>query len=67
MNDPTITIMVYNAANTGLTPSAFVPLTVPIDCSGYMLKNTGPDTLYMRSNATDPNTEDNMGAGFYED
>lgn len=67
ISNPNITIQVYNAANAGLTPSAFVPLVVPINCSGYMLKNAGPDTLYMRSNPNDPNTEDNMPAGFYED
>ena len=61
------TIKVYTAANAGLSPNGFVALIIPIDCSGYMLKNAGPDTLYMRSDPNDPNTEDNMGAGFYED
>ena len=32
-----------------------------------MLKNSGPDTIYMRSDPADASTEDNMGAGFYED
>lgn len=61
------TIRVYTAANAGLSPAAFVPLIVPSDCSGYMLKNNGPDTIYMRSDPLDASTEDNMGAGFYED
>ena len=61
------TIFVYTAANSGLSPSAFVPLLIPANCSGYMLKNTGPDTVYMRSDPADASTEDSMGAGFYED
>lgn len=65
MSNPTI--YVYTNANAGLNPSTFMPLIVPVNCSGYMLKNTGPDTLYMRSNPADASTEDNMGAGFYED
>lgn len=65
MSNPTN--KVYTAANTGLTPAAFVPLLIPVDCSGYMLKNTGPDTVFMRSDPNDASTEDSMGAGFYED
>jgi hypothetical protein len=65
MSNPTI--FVYTALNSGLTPSGFVALLIPINCSGYMLKNTGPDTLFMRSDPADPSTEDSMGAGFYED
>ncbi len=67
MSQANPTIKVYTAANSGLTPSAFVPLVVPVCCSGYILKNSGPDTIYMRSDPTDADTEDNMGAGFYED
>ncbi len=61
------TIFVYTAANTGLSPSGFVALVVPVNCSCYLLKNAGPDTLYMRSNPANANTEDSMPAGFYED
>jgi hypothetical protein len=61
------TIKTYTNANAGINPVTFVALIVPVDCSGYMLKNSGPDTIYMRSNPADPNTEDSMGAGFYED
>lgn len=61
------TIKVFTNANSGINPTTFVAIAVPVDCSGYMLKNTGPDTLYMRSNPSDASTEDNMGAGFYED
>jgi len=67
MIDPTITIKVYTGANSGLTPTGFVALVVPIDCSGYLLKNAGPDTVYMRSDPNDASTEDSMPAGFYED
>ncbi len=62
-----ITIQTYTAASIGLNPATFVALVVPVDFSGYMLKNNGPDTLYMRTNPTDATTEDSMGAGFYED
>ena len=61
------TILKYTAASIGLNPASFVALACPVNCSGYMLKNNGPDTLYMRSDPNDANTEDSMGAGFYED
>jgi hypothetical protein len=61
------TIYVFTSANTGLSPTVFVALLLPCDCSGYMLKNNGPDTLYMRSDPNNASTEDSMGAGFYED
>lgn len=61
------TVRRYTALNAGLSPATFVPLMVPVDCSGYMLKNAGPDTIFMRSDPSDAETEDSMGAGFYED
>lgn len=66
-SSPNPTIFVYTASNSGLTSAAFVPIAVPVYCSGYMLKNSGPDAVYMRSDPNDASTEDNMGAGFYED
>jgi hypothetical protein len=60
-------IKTFTAASIGLNPATFVALPVPVNCSGYMLKNAGPDTLYMRSDPADTTTEDSMGAGYYED
>jgi len=60
-------IYVYNNANCGLNPTSFVPLLIPTVCNGYLLKNAGPDTLYVRSTLTDPNTQDSWAPGFYED
>jgi hypothetical protein len=63
--DPAITQ--YTFASCGLNPSSFVALIVPIECCVYMLKNAGPDTVYLRSDPNDPTTEDSMLAGCYED
>lgn len=57
------TIKIYTNANSGINSVTFVPLIVPVNCSAYMLKNAGPDALYMRSDPSDASTEDNMGAG----
>jgi hypothetical protein len=61
------TNFVATGGNIGLNPTTFVPLAFTVPCCAYMLKNAGPDTLYMRSDPNDASTEDNMGAGFYED
>ena len=61
------TIYQFTAANSGSNPTSFVPIVVPSSCTVYLLKNNGPDTLYMRSDPNDENTEDTMAPGFYED
>ena len=55
-----------SAAPDNFTPSAFVPLIVPTDCTAYLLKNQGPDVMFMRSDPNDPTTEDTLGPGGQE-
>ena len=42
------------------------PLTVPVNCNLYFLKNNGPDMLYICSDPTDATTVDEIQPGFYE-
>jgi hypothetical protein len=59
-------IKIFTAEQDGLNPQTFVPLTFPNAANTYLLKNTGPDTLYMRSDPTDPMSEDTLVAGGME-
>lgn len=63
---PNPTIYVYTASNSGLSASSFVQLVVPVKCNIYLLKNNGPDTLYMRSDPNDASSEDTLASGYYE-
>lgn len=56
-------IKVFTAESDGLNPSSFVALAVPVNCNGYLLKNLGPDRLYMRSDISDGRTEDFIESG----
>jgi hypothetical protein len=60
------TIKRYTADNSELNASGFVPLIVPVDSNAYLLKNSGPDICYMRSDPADPDTEDELGPGAAE-
>ena len=60
------TIKRYTAENSQLDPGIFVPLLVPVRCNAYMIKNSGSDTLYMRSDPNDADTEDTLAPGAIE-
>lgn len=56
----------YTQGNSGLDPAQFVALALPCNCNAYLLKNSGPDTLYMRSVIDDPDSEDQLASGASE-
>lgn len=51
---------------TDIVPNEFRPLLVPVDCNYYLLKNKGPDPLFMRSDEADAGTEDDLQPGWTE-
>ncbi len=61
-----VPIRVFTAQQDGLDPSQFVQLTLPANSNHYLIRNLGPDRLYMRSDKDDPSTEDYIESGASE-